>query len=491
MSTSWQHVRPIDRYQVRLAGSASLFQIKTLYQLYQPLVGHLAVALYVTLWSETEGDYRFTAEKRHDWLMKEMAVTLDKIYDARLRLEAVGLVRTYQMNKEDYRSFTYELYPPLPVERFFEDDILSVWLYNQVGSAHFTRLRARFSRYFSNVRQGGSAVEVTKPFYEVFTSIHPSELMVHPDSQTKQELEEARQRFPIPEEKSADSLSTTFDHYPLNVQLIKSFMMKGIDTEKIFSPTNVIEIKKIAFFYGLDEQQMAHLIQDALGTGNHLNLNELRRLAKRYYRAKYDGTPQIRFNREHTFYSTEQMEQREGETAEEQHLLVLERLSPLQLLSAYQGGGKVAEADERLVEELIFEYQLKPSVVNVLLEYILLTNQFRLPRHLVTKVAAHWKRLNITDMRQALELAKKEHQQYKTWQEKRQQENGTSPETQKVTNSKKTKVRKATMPDWIAKQESEADVKPSAPPDEAAPFSEAQKRERIKSLLKALGEWEE
>src|SRR5690606_6938902 len=136
-----------------------------------------------------------------------------------------------------------------------------------------------------------------------------------------------------------------------------------------------------------------------------------------------------------------------------------ETLSPLQLLAAYQGGGKVAEADERLVEELIFDYQLPPGVVNVLLEYILLTNQLRLPRNLTTKVAAHWKRLKITEVKQALELAKKEHQQYKTWQEKRQQEKDTSAKgtATKGSNRRRNEIREAVLPEWIREQASKQD----------------------------------
>lgn len=493
MRASWHHVRPIDRYQVRLTEPISLFQIKTLYQLYQPLVGHLAVALYATLWSETEGDFRSTAEKKHDWLMKELGVTLDKIYEARLRLEAVGLLRTFQFNAEEYRRFTYELYPPLAVEQFFNDDIFKVWLYNQVGTAHFTRLRARFSRYVNSQTKDELGQEVTKPFYDVFTSIHPSELMLQPDSQTKRELEEIEAKHPMAVEK-VDDHPVSFDDYPLDLELVSSFMMKGIDRKEIFTPANVKAIKKIAFFYGFNEEQMGRLIQDALGTDNQLNMDELRRLAQLVYRAQHDRLPQIDVRDQKPVASSDAGPSGEqGLSLEEQHLQLLETLSPLQLLAAYQGGGKVAEADERLVEELIFDYQLPPGVVNVLLEYILLTNQLRLPRNLTTKVAAHWKRLKITEVKQALELAKKEHQQYKTWQEKRQQEKDTSAKgtATKGSNRRRNEIREAVLPEWIREQASKQDSPSREESGQATAFSEAEKRKRIKSLLKALGEWEE
>ena len=484
-------VRPLDRFQVRLVGPMELFQLRILFQLYQPLIGQQAIALYTTLWSETEGDFRYTSIKKHEWLVKTMATPLDEIYASRLRLEGVGLLRTYRTQNGDedpYRLFIYELLPPLSIERFFADDVLSVWLYNQVGSAHYKQLRARYSRYFDHRTNDPSTTEVTKSFYDVFSSLHPSELRVHPHSETKKELEQAQESFPIPSPQTDEPAYSPYGDYPFDLELVKSFLMKGVDHRRLFTPENTGVIKKIAMFYRLNEQEMGRLIQDALGADHRLELDKLRRLAREYYRTRYQGLPQVRLKGMEEGIQGQRNEQQES-SLEEAHLQALARISPLQLLAAYQEGGKVAEADARLVEELVMDYQLEPSVVNVLLEYVLFTNQFRLPRHLVTKVAAHWKRLKIADMRQALEVAKREHQEYKKWQEKRKSKvtkglSATSSQEQKA-------VKKDVIPEWIAHQEAANQGKEKGEGEETLPFSDAEKRQRIQSLLKVLGEWEE
>ncbi|MDQ0337833.1 replication initiation and membrane attachment protein [Caldalkalibacillus uzonensis] len=523
MTTTWKYVRPMDGYKVRVTEQPGLFQLKILYQLYQPLIGAESLSLYVTLFSETEGDRHYSNEKKHQWLMKVMALPLDRIYYARLRLEAVGLLRTYRLQTGEGALFHYELHPPLSAEQFFADDVLSIWLYNQVGPVHFKQLRARFAHYLGEAEEPEQAEELTKPFHEVFTSIHPSELTTQAGSQTQQDLQEAAQAYPLPKYSGRKGQALRFDDYELDLDLVKSFMMKGLDRDQIFTPENVQEIKKVAFFYQLDERRLSQLIQDSLTIDDCLDVAELRRQAKWHYHAQYGNPPRVRMiipeNGEEGEPKRRAKEQQAGSggtaeegrilSDEERHLQVLQTMSPLQLLGAYQDGGKVAEADVKLVEELIFDYQLEPSVVNVLIEYILLTNQFRLPRSLVTKVAAHWKRLKITDMRQALEVAKKEHQQYKKWQEKRQHGEGQSarqgsPLNKATRGGKRTGVRKDVIPAWVAEQDkyhsspqanrksiqNKTDQELAAATQTQA-LSEEQKRERIKSLLKALGEWEE
>lgn len=86
-------------------------------------------------------------------------------------------------------------------------------------------------------------------------------------------------------------------------------------------------------------------------------------------------------------------------------------------MKQYQGGGKIAEADLNLIEGLLIDYQLPSGVVNVLIEYIMLTNEYKLPKNLTEKIAGHWKRLKIKTVNEAQNVAKKEHQLYKEWKE--------------------------------------------------------------------------
>ena len=90
---------------------------------------------------------------------------------------------------------------------------------------------------------------------------------------------------------------------------------------------------------------------------------------------------------------------------EEKHIRQLAQISPMQLLAFYQKGGRIPASDVEIVESLIRHYGLPPGVVNVLLEYVLLKYDYKLPRNLVEKIAGHWKRLGISTVEEAVEQA--------------------------------------------------------------------------------------
>jgi replication initiation and membrane attachment protein len=493
MALVWNQVRPTDRYRVQLANSLSLFQIKIVTQLYQPLMGPIAHSLYFTLLSEMDGEHHFSTEKNHQWLMNIMGSALDHIYKARLRLEALGLLKTYAIDKEaDQTVLEYEIFPPLQPGNFFEDDILSICLYNQVGTQRYKDLRARYSSYLVSTQEDEFIKkEVTKEFHEVFTSIHPSELVALKGTEIEHELQSIAQQFPLPISKDKEITGEPrFKRYKIDTEAVKSFLMKGLDVQSILGTENVHQMKKVAYFYQFDEWTISRLIHDSLNTNDELDLSLFRERSKEWYRLQEGGKPP------RVIHKAQPVSQRvvskdQLETEEDRHLYTLETISPLKLLEEYQGGGKVAEADLSLVEELLFDYELYPSVVNLLVEYIYLTNNFKLPRNLVTKVAAHWKRLKITDIKQAQELAKREHQQYKQWKDKAKE---TKPSTGKERKSfsQKTNVRKDTLPTWIEEQENQEPQKPLTDShSESASITDQQKRERMEHLLKTLGEWNE
>ncbi len=503
MNVVWKHLRPVDKFSVELTNALSMFQIKTVAQLYQPVIGSTASALYMTLVSEVEGDSHFSRENNHQWLMNVMGLPLDQIYRARLRLEAIGLLKTYRLQHgregdEGDVCFKYQLLPPLSPNRFFADDVLSICLFNQVGTRRYRQLRARYIAYYKDqdADEHVEQEELTQPFHEVFQSIHTSELAAHSGSEIHQELETSKKMF-AQQEQDAEGTTPNFSRYELDLDMLKSFFMKGLNADGILLPHHVQEIKKLAFLYRLDEFEMSRLIQDSLTVDDQLDVSRLKANAKEWYRIQHGGKPPRVIDRLQP-PQKRVMKEEALATEEERHLYKLETLSPLQLLEAYQGGGKVAEADINLVEELLFDYQLEPAVVNLLVEYILLTNEFKLPRNLVTKVAAHWRRLNIKDVRQAQELAKKEHRQYKAWQKKKE-EQGTAPRSRqtgpfKGSSSSTEFIRRDTLPKWIEAEETAStvdDAPDHAPKRQSSALSDSQKRKRMKALLKALGEADE
>ncbi len=85
--------------------------------LYQPIIGTIAVSLYFTLWSYLDKLEVKSSEWTHHHLMTSMRVRLDEIAEARTKLEAIGLMKTF-IKKGNINNFVYELYSPLRLRVF-------------------------------------------------------------------------------------------------------------------------------------------------------------------------------------------------------------------------------------------------------------------------------------------------------------------------------------------------------------------------------------
>ena len=103
-----------------------------LLNLYQPLVGNEAISLYYTLWSYLDKSELISNEWTHHHLLKNMQITINEIDDARVKLEAIGLLKTY-LKKGNVNNYIYELYSPISASEFINNPILSSALYNAIG----------------------------------------------------------------------------------------------------------------------------------------------------------------------------------------------------------------------------------------------------------------------------------------------------------------------------------------------------------------------
>lgn len=84
----------------------------------------------------------------------------------------------------------------------------------------------------------------------------------------------------------------------------------------------------------------------------------------------------------------------------------------MDFLRSKSGGSEPVKRDVRLLENLIVDYGLNPGVVNVLVDYVLKTNNNNLSRSLAETIAGQWKRNNVLTVEEAINLARKEHKKY-------------------------------------------------------------------------------
>ena len=171
MSWHWRELLPVDRYTVRTADYLTDMDQKVLVLLYQPLIGTIANGLYATLWAHLEKDQWTSPEQTHRHLMLMTELSLAQIFEERKKLEGIGLLKSYKRKQDSENQYLYELQPPMTPKQFFENDVLSVYLFNRLGKKQYRELRDRFS---VDTVPMAEFQELTYSFDEVYTSLHHS-----------------------------------------------------------------------------------------------------------------------------------------------------------------------------------------------------------------------------------------------------------------------------------------------------------------------------
>ena len=105
-----------DHFEITLPQALSTNERQLLTLFYQPLTGPDPISLYLTLWAEGE-DYT-TDKMTHYYLMNVLGMSVRSIFEARIALEAIGLLRTWRKDENDSRTFIYELVRPLEARSF-------------------------------------------------------------------------------------------------------------------------------------------------------------------------------------------------------------------------------------------------------------------------------------------------------------------------------------------------------------------------------------
>ena len=123
-------------------------------------------------------------------------------------------------------------------------------------------------------------------------------------------------------------------------------------------------------------------------------------------------------------------------------------------LKAKYKGAEPTDRDKRLIESLLVDQKLNPGVVNVLISYVLKTNNQQLKKSYVETIAGQWKRLNIETVEEAMDITEKEHKKLKRL---------ITNKTEKV-KTKTEKPTKEELPVWFNKtldkeEASEEDIK--------------------------------
>lgn len=374
---------PADIYQVIDKSLLSEMDKLVLNTLYMPIIGNIAVVLYLKLQSETRNTF-ISTELTHHHLMTSMGITLDNIKEARLRLEGIGLMKTYY-HKGEINSYVYELYSPVSASEFFNHPIFNVVLYNNVGKNEYNRLYDYFKLPHITLKD---YEEITAPFDSVYKSRNYTLLELgNEDIISKNKL----------------LLKYELDY---DFDILIASLPKDIFNEKCLNKSMRELIINLSFLYEIDPLSMADLIRASLTEKGNIDKEELRKNTRKFYQFNNDNRlPSLLFKTQ-----PEYLKSASGDNTKRGRIIrVFENTTPTEFLRAKYKGGKPTDRDMKILEILLQDIKLSPAVVNVLIDFVLKINNNKLNKQYIEAIAGQWKRSGIETANEAMNLAAKEY----------------------------------------------------------------------------------
>ncbi|MCA1063653.1 replication initiation and membrane attachment family protein [Rossellomorea sp. AcN35-11] len=431
MKKHWNEIQPIDHYTVGTNGMLQEYDRKIITFLYQPLIGSVCYSLYMSLWGEVEENRLWSTGSTHYHLMNVLSVNLQDVYEARMKLEGIGLLKAYEKKDDDHRSFLYELQPPLSPQEFFHDGMLNVYLYRKIGRTHYLRLKKFFTDEVMDKQQ---YTNITRSFQDVFKSEQIN--FLHHDANVDSETGSGEQYM-----KYGKNEGLALDEVDFDFQLLLAGLSESMVPRKAFTSKVRETVLKLSYLYGIDPLQMKNIVLSSLDRDDAIDIELLRKTARDWYGMQTgDQLPDLT-----TRIETKKPVTSDKPLSQEEELVeYLENTSPKDVLSDISNGGSPSKADLQAVEEVLMSQKLPIGVMNVLIQYVLLKTDMKLTKGYMEKIASHWSRKKVTSASEAMNLAKKEHKQYLEWAEGKKENK---------TYRKKKPVRTEKLPEWFKEEE--------------------------------------
>lgn len=380
-------ILPADTYTVVNKTIMNDLDKNIISMLYQPIIGHVAVSLYLTLVNDLDKSTVMSEDYTHHHLMATMQLRLDDIVLAREKLEATGLLKTY-LKKDSINHYVYLLYSPLTASEFFSHPILNIVLYNNLGKDEYEKLQ----NYYKIPRLILKDYDdVTKSFSQVFKTIPGRSEIVVPDIASKN-----RNQLIIDDQ--------------IDFNLLIASIPKNMVHEKCFTKEVRELINALSFTYNIDDFTMQSLVRDSLNEKGLIDKNLLRKSARNYYQYENDGSLPTVVYRTQPVY----LKKPAGDSSKWAKMVyTFENTSPYRFLKAQYKGTTPTARDLKLIESLLVDQKLNPGVVNVLISYVLKVNNQKLNKNYIETIAGQWKRLNIETVEDAMLITEKEHKKMK------------------------------------------------------------------------------
>lgn len=450
-------LRPQDSFEVIQDFHLNSQHLEILNRLFTPLIGPQAIGLYHFM-------HQFSNDIEqpltHYVIMNELKENLIDFRNQMDLLEAIGLMKSFVKHDEQQTHFIYQLIQPPSPSQFFNDPMLSVFLYSEVDKKRYQVLKKHFEQ---TVRDLSQYQQTTRKFTDVFKV--PNRIL---DIDTQN----------IP--KASDYQGLDLSNESFDFDMLKQMLHNHFISNEIVTKDAKSLIVQLATLYGLTANAMKHIILNSITSAQQLSFEEMRKQARSYYLIEHENQlPKLELNKniKPSDISTQNNEIPDPENDTEQWLQLLEQTSPIDMLASWSESEPTL-SQKNMIEELIHREKMNFGVINILLQFVMLKEDMKLPKSYIFEIASNWKKKGITTAKQAYEYALKVNQPKPSYEHKSQSYQGYNRKSKLVSREK--------TPKWLEERDN-----PNATDLSKDEKDEQFERDRQAFLEQLNKDWEE
>lgn len=447
-------LRPQDDFHVLRHFYLNHKHLEILNRLFTPMIGSNAIGLYHYLNQFVE--FKQDVVLTHYIIMNELKINLLEFRKEMDLLEGIGLLKSFAHHSNQHSSFVYKLIQPPSAQQFFNDPMLSVYLYSQVSKQRYLQLKSHFEDQMSidlNQYQ-----DVTRTFTDVFKV-------------PNQALTEDEQMIEGEETYGGMDLSNVNFDFEVLYDLLQNHF---ISTKMIDGEAKAL-ITQIATLYGLTPEAMKRIILKSITSAQELSYEEMRKHARTYYLIEHEQQlPKLNAKKSNYINDDNTENKNHIKDDSKNWLKQLDETSPIDMLASWSESEPTTQ-QKYMVEELMEREQLPFGVINILLQFVMLKEDMKLPKTYIFEIASNWKKKGIKTAEEAYHYAKKVNQPT----------SNQSNQTKSGSYKPKQLVSREMTPKWLEERDSN-DTKSQSLENHTNPDEdEALKRDR-EALLKRL-----
>ena len=366
----------LDRITIYASTTLNGDDVNVITLLYAPLIKADAYKMYMTMHSLLNRTSLTSHTLLHKEILDILGLDSKSFTEARLKLEAIGLLSTYKHENE----YIFLLKSPLTAKGFLSDGVLGMYLYSLLGDAEFKRIQKLFQ--ITKVDKTNFQ-EITASFDDVFESVEEV------DIKNKEYIVDRRLNTGI-----------KIKNYEFDFNLFASGIAASFLEGKRITKRFETFIINIAYAYGFSESEMQEIYNKSLNSSGNFDYS----LCSKRSREKYATLHEAKL--------PTMSVKKEAEISEAEELFL--SLPAKKIIETSTKSGMALAHEIDTVQQLYQEYhdQLPRSVINVCVAYAIKKCDGTVPVYnYFDKILKDWILKGIVDFVSADREAKKEYTQ--------------------------------------------------------------------------------